>query len=61
MAFSNEDLAIMETIIKRYPRSRSAIMPLLHFVQALDLNEFLPELAELANLRRKKGENKSSL
>jgi len=34
MAFSNEDLAIMETIIKRYPRPRSAIMPLLHFVQS---------------------------
>jgi NADH-quinone oxidoreductase subunit E len=34
MAFSQEDLAIMETIIKRYPRPRSAIMPLLHFVQS---------------------------
>ena len=34
MAFSKEDLAIMETIIKRYPRPRSAIMPLLHFVQS---------------------------
>lgn len=34
MAFSAEDLQIMETIIKRYPRPRSAIMPLLHFVQS---------------------------
>jgi NADH-quinone oxidoreductase subunit E len=34
MAYSNEDLATMDSIIKRYPRSRSAIMPLLHFVQS---------------------------
>jgi NADH-quinone oxidoreductase subunit E len=34
MAFSSEDLQIMDSIIKRYPRSRSAIMPLLHFVQS---------------------------
>ena len=34
MAFSSEDLKIMESIIKRYPRPRSAIMPLLHFVQS---------------------------
>ena len=34
MAFSPEDLKIMESIIKRYPRPRSAIMPLLHFVQS---------------------------
>ena len=34
MSYSSEDLAIMESIIKRYPRSRSAIMPLLHFVQS---------------------------
>ena len=34
MAFSTEDLQIMDSIIKRYPRSRSAIMPLLHFVQS---------------------------
>ena len=34
MAYSTEDLAIMDSIIKRYPRSRSAIMPLLHFVQS---------------------------
>ena len=34
MAYLNEDLAIMDSIILRYPRSRSAIMPLLHFVQS---------------------------
>ena len=34
MAYSTEDLAIMDSMIKRYPRSRSAIMPLLHFVQS---------------------------
>ena len=34
MAYSNEDLAIMDSIVKRYPRARSAIMPLLHFVQS---------------------------
>ena len=34
MAYSQEDLTTMDSIIKRYPRSRSAIMPLLHFVQS---------------------------
>jgi NADH-quinone oxidoreductase subunit E len=34
MAFSPEDLKIMDSIINRYPRPRSAIMPLLHFVQS---------------------------
>ena len=36
MNFSNEELATMDSIIAKYPRSRSAIMPLLHYVQALD-------------------------
>ena len=36
MSFSNEELATMDSIIAKYPRSRSAIMPLLHYVQALD-------------------------
>jgi NADH-quinone oxidoreductase subunit E len=36
MAFSQQDLEIMDAIIKRYPRPRSAIMPLLHYVQSLD-------------------------
>ena len=34
MAYSPDVLATMDSIIKRYPRSRSAIMPLLHFVQS---------------------------
>ena len=34
--FANEELATMDQIIARYPKSRSAIMPLLHFVQSLD-------------------------
>ncbi|MBC7462946.1 MAG: NADH-quinone oxidoreductase subunit NuoE [Actinobacteria bacterium] len=36
MAYNEEDLVIMDSIIARYPRSRSAIMPLLHFVQSKD-------------------------
>ena len=34
--FTTEELATMDQIIARYPKSRSAIMPLLHFVQSLD-------------------------
>jgi NADH-quinone oxidoreductase subunit E len=33
--FSEENEAVMDSIIKRYPRSRSAIMPLLHYVQSI--------------------------
>ena len=36
MPLTFEDNAAMDSIIKRYPRSRSAIMPLLHFAQAKD-------------------------
>ena len=36
MNFTPEQLEIMDKIIARYPRSRSAIMPLLHYVQALE-------------------------
>ena len=36
MSFTIEELATMDTIIARYPRSRSAIMPLLHFVQSIE-------------------------
>ena len=36
MAFTTEQLAVMDSIIARYPRKRSAIMPLLHFVQSID-------------------------
>ena len=35
MAYSSEQIAIMDSIIARYPRKRSAIMPLLHFVQSI--------------------------
>jgi NADH-quinone oxidoreductase subunit E len=36
MAYTPEQLTTMDSIIKRYPRSRSAIMPLLHYVQSID-------------------------
>ena len=35
MDYSSEQIAIMDSIIARYPRKRSAIMPLLHFVQSI--------------------------
>ena len=53
MAFSSEDLSTMDSIIKRYPRSRSAIMPLLHFVQAKAgyvKNEGIEVIAQLLDL-----------
>ena len=34
MAYTDEDFQIMDSINKRYPRPRSAIMPLLHYVQS---------------------------
>ena len=36
MSFTHEELAVMDSIIARYPKKRSAVMPLLHFVQSLD-------------------------
>lgn len=36
MAFTDKNIEVMDSIIKRYPRSRSAIMPLLHYVQSLE-------------------------
>lgn len=36
MAFTEQNIEVMDSIIKRYPRSRSAIMPLLHYVQSLE-------------------------
>ena len=36
MQFTAEQLKVMDSIIARYPRSRSAIMPLLHYVQSID-------------------------
>ncbi len=35
MAFNSDQLVIMDSIIARYPRKRSAIMPLLHYVQSV--------------------------
>ena len=36
MAYTAKQVSIMDSIIDRYPRKRSAIMPLLHFVQSID-------------------------
>jgi len=36
MAFTLEQIKVMDSIITRYPRKRSAIMPLLHYVQSID-------------------------
>ena len=36
MPLTFDDNSVMDSIIKRYPRSRSAIMPLLHLAQARD-------------------------
>ena len=55
MAYTDEQLAVMESIIARYPRKRSAIMPLLHYSQSITgyINnegiEVISELLELEN------------
>jgi len=55
MAYTDDQLAVMESIITRYPRKRSAIMPLLHFSQSVTgyINnegiEIISELLELEN------------
>ena len=36
MPITDADNSVMDSIINRYPRSRSAIMPLLHFAQSKD-------------------------
>ncbi len=36
MPFTNDDASVIDSIISRYPRKRSAIMPLLHLAQARD-------------------------
>jgi NADH-quinone oxidoreductase subunit E len=36
MAYTDAQISIMDSIINRYPRKRSAIMPLLHYVQSID-------------------------
>ena len=50
-AVLNED--VMRSIIARYPRSRSAIMPLLHYVQAISgyvTNEGIEKISELLGI-----------
>ncbi len=47
----NQD--VMQSIIKRYPRSRSAIMPLLHYVQSVSgyvTNEGIELIADLLDI-----------
>ena len=36
MAYTSDQISVMESIIARYPRKRSAIMPLLHYTQSID-------------------------
>ena len=36
MSYTAEQLSVMDLIISRYPRKRSAIMPLLHYVQSIE-------------------------
>lgn len=36
MSFTREELEVMDGIIARYPKKRSAVMPLLHYVQSID-------------------------
>jgi len=53
MAYTPDQLQVMDSIIKRYPRSRSAIMPLLHYVQSLAgyvTNEGIELIAKLLTL-----------
>jgi NADH-quinone oxidoreductase subunit E len=53
MAYTPDQLQVMDAIIKRYPRSRSAIMPLLHYVQSLAgyvTNEGIELIAQLLQL-----------
>jgi NADH-quinone oxidoreductase subunit E len=53
MTYTTDQLQVMDAIIKRYPRSRSAIMPLLHYVQSLAgyvTNEGVELIAKLLEL-----------
>ena len=36
MSYTNDQISIMDSIIARYPSKRSAIMPLLHYVQSIE-------------------------
>jgi NADH-quinone oxidoreductase subunit E len=50
MTLNNE---VMQSIIKRYPRSRSAIMPLLHYVQSISgyvTNEGIEKISEILDI-----------
>lgn len=53
MAYTDQQMSIMNSIILRYPRKRSAIMPLLHFSQSIagfvnaEAIEIISELLEL--------------
>ncbi len=50
---SDLNLDVMQSIVARYPRKRSAIMPLLHYVQSLAgyvTNEGIEEIAKLLSL-----------
>ncbi len=52
--FTDHDLEVMQSMIKRYPRSRSAIMPLLHFVQSKAgyiTNEAVELIAKLLDIK----------
>ena len=47
------NMEIMQSIVARYPRKRSAIMPLLHYVQSVDgyvTNEGIEVISELLNI-----------
>jgi NADH-quinone oxidoreductase subunit E len=53
MAYTDDQLAVMEAIITRYPRKRSAIMPLLHYSQSITgyiNNEGIEIISELLGL-----------
>jgi len=53
MAYTPEQLQVMDSMMKRYPRSRSAIMPLLHYVQSIAgyvTNEGIELIAKLLTL-----------
>jgi NADH-quinone oxidoreductase subunit E len=53
MSYTPDQLQVMDSIIKRYPRSRSAIMPLLHYVQSIAgyvTNEGIELIAKLLTL-----------
>ena len=53
MSYRSDQLQVMDSIIKRYPRSRSAIMPLLHYVQSIAgyvTNEGIELIAKLLTL-----------